>query len=127
MNKNITFHYVYNLAHNSIFFFFWLLQQYTAYIYIYIQTLHFMLWFLQYSQMMSSLIRVPCMYGNNNLAKLGESQCVCHTVRRLEDVSGQWQCEVSVPWYHMCTCTSFLMQGPELGASRGRPEHRCFS
>lgn len=48
-------------------------------------------------------------------------------VSRLEDVSGQWQCKVSVPWYHMCTCASFPMQGPELGVSRGRPEHRCFS
>lgn len=75
-----------------------------------------MLWLLQYSQ-----------YPNNNIAKLGESQCVCHIVRALEDVSGKWQCKVSTPWYRMCTCTSFPMQGPELGASRGRPERRCFS
>jgi len=38
-----------------------------------------MLWHLQYSQ---------C--PNNNIAK-GESQCVCHIVRTLEDVAVQGQ------------------------------------
>ncbi len=87
MNKNINFHH---LAHNlrdiqPIFRF-----THRHYISCYV-------FFFTIFQMMSSLIRVPCMYGNNNLAKLGESQCVCHTVRSLEDVSGQWQCKVSVP------------------------------
>lgn len=73
-----------------------------------------MLWLLQYSQ---------C--PNNNVAKLGESQCVCHIVRTSEDVAVQGQRPLvsHVQW----TCTSFPMQGPELGASRGRPERRCFS
>lgn len=60
---------------------------------------------LQYIWYMSSKQLLKC----NNLAELGESKCLSHWLSNVE-ASGQWQWEVNVSFYHICTAINFLMR-----------------
>lgn len=51
-----------------------------------------------------------------------ECDCLSHWLNSME-ASGQWQWEVNVSFYHICTAINFLMQ-VSTGASRGR--RRCL-
>lgn len=77
-------------------------------------TFHCYKYFSWYICYMSSKPLLKC----NNLAELGESKCLSHWLSNVE-ASGQWQWEVNVSFYHVCTAINFLMQ-VSTGASKGK-------